>query len=143
MSPVGERITVVLPDPTGARYGMPTYPWGQAPTHLATRRQLARQGLRKNGHDPVAQLLRPRRRRPYQPLRAYLYDTRTAAPRRPWTPAKQAAVLTAARARRRCTGPCGTTGLDYIPRQAGQYAGWCNTCIDNQQTGRRSSCRAA
>ena len=44
-------------DPTGARYGLPTYPYSCAPDGLATIRQLRAAGLRPGGHDPVAQIL--------------------------------------------------------------------------------------
>lgn len=33
-------------DPTGARYGIPTFPWRYAPDGYATRRQLRARGLR-------------------------------------------------------------------------------------------------
>ncbi|WUI00952.1 hypothetical protein OHR68_03780 [Spirillospora sp. NBC_00431] len=33
-------------DPTGVRYGIPTWPWRMAPEHLRTRRQLAAAGQR-------------------------------------------------------------------------------------------------
>ena len=103
---------VITYDPTGEIHGLPTFPWGAAPAGMATRRQLAEKGLRKNKQDPAAQLLRPRRRRP--PLVAYLYRVDLAAKKRPMTPAKYAAVLAAVRARRVCQGPCGRRDLDYI-----------------------------
>jgi hypothetical protein len=58
-------------DPTGARHGIPTYPWRCAPDGLATRRQLRARGLRPGGQPVAAQVLRPRYRR--GPLVAYLY----------------------------------------------------------------------
>lgn len=109
--------TTVISDPTGDIYGMPTYHWRDAPPGLATRRQLTQQGLRKNRQDPCAQVLRPRARR--EPLVAYLYDITLAAPRRPWTAAKQAAVEKAAAARKVCRN-CGDR-LDYVPRD---YTCW-------------------
>lgn len=114
--------TVVINDPTGEIYGFPTYRWHCAPKHLMTRRGLSKAGLRKNGHDPVAQMLRPRRgsKAGRGPLTAYLYDSRQAAPKRPMTPNKIAAVHTAARAKRRCEN-CGP--IDYIPRH-----GVCEDC---------------
>lgn len=118
--------TVVINDPTGDIYGdLPTYRWGNAPRTLATRRQLSEQGLRKNGHDPVAVMIRPRRRRPNNPLIAYLYDTNLAAPKRPFAWAKLAAVYTAAAARRRCDY-CGP--VPYIPQ-----AGICNDCRETRK----------
>ena len=104
---------VITLDPAGDLHGLPTFPWQAAPAGMATRRQLAAQGLRPNGQDPAALVLRPRRRRP--PLVAYLYRVDLAAPKRPFTPAKRAAVLTAARSRQVCAGPCGRRDLGYIP----------------------------
>ena len=46
-------------DPSGARYGIPTYPWRLAPDGYATRRQLRARGLRPGGQDVAAQLLVP------------------------------------------------------------------------------------
>lgn len=114
-------------DPTGEVYGLPTFPWEQAPEGLATRRQLSARGLRPGGQSPAAQIVRPRRRRPAQPLVAYLYRVDQAAPKRPFTPAKQAAVRTAARSRQVCAGPCGRRDLGYIPPK---YTGFrCWDCV--------------
>lgn len=44
-------IKVEFYDPTGSRYGFPTFPYRYAPDGLATRRQLRRDGLRPNGQD--------------------------------------------------------------------------------------------
>jgi hypothetical protein len=55
---------------------------------------------------------------------AYLYDSKMAAPRRPWTAARQAAVQAAADAKKWCRG-CGER-LDYVPRDF-----TCNPCHDN------------
>ncbi|ARZ68738.1 hypothetical protein SMD11_3094 [Streptomyces albireticuli] len=44
-------------DPTGARHGIPTYPWSLAPDGLATRRQLRDQGLRPGGQEIAAQVM--------------------------------------------------------------------------------------
>ncbi|MFE1771195.1 RRQRL motif-containing zinc-binding protein [Streptomyces sp. NPDC059008] len=87
-------------DPTGERFGIPTYPWKLAPDGYATRRQLRARGLRPGGQGVAAQLLRPRRRR--EPLTAYLYRTDQAKPVRPMTPAKRAALAKALAARRTC-----------------------------------------
>jgi hypothetical protein len=115
-------MAAIITDPTGEVYGFPTYPWRNAPQHLMTRRTLGKAGLRKNKQDPVAQMLRPRRKgRP--PLLAYLYDSTKAAPRRPWTPAKQAAVQKAADSRKWCS-QC-ERELDYVPRDK-----TCNECHD-------------
>lgn len=116
-------LTPVISDPTGERYGFPTYRWGDAPKHLMTRRELAKAGLRKGGQDPVAVM------RHYVEgwQVAYLYDSHTALPRRPWTPARQAAVQKAADAKRKCgaccdpinpnTGECVTCGTPRIAPQ--------------------------
>jgi hypothetical protein len=120
---------VIIEDPTGERYGLPTYHWGHAPEGLATRRQLAKMGLRKGGQDVAAQMLRARKRRPAEPLTAYLYRIDLALPRRPFTEAKLAAVWTAAHSRKKCDGPCGRRWpeLEYVPR-----FGLCNECRDGK-----------
>jgi hypothetical protein len=112
-------LTPIVSDPTGEVYGFPTYRWGDAPEYLMTRRQLTKAGLRKGGQSPVAAM------KIYVEgwQVAYLYDSRTALPRRPWTPAKQRAVQKAADSRKRC-GTCGQR-LDYVP-----HAGECNPCTD-------------
>lgn len=87
-------------DPTGARHGIPTYPWKCAPDGYATYRQLRARGLRPGGQPVAAQVLRPRYRR--GPLTAYLYRVDDAKPVRPVTPAKWAALAKANAARRTC-----------------------------------------
>jgi hypothetical protein len=79
---------------------LPVYRWRLAPDGLATRRQLRAQGLRPGGQPVAAQLERPRRRR--GPLVAYLYRVDLAAPVRPMTPGRWAALAKANRARRLC-----------------------------------------
>lgn len=118
------RIPPVVTDPTGELWGVPTYLWGQAPTGLATRRQLAAKGLRPGGQPVAAQI----RRSPRGRLVANLYHLDLARPQFAMTPAKRAAVLTAAAARRRCYGPCGRTDLTYIPRQGAPCYGVCWDC---------------
>ncbi|WP_062980296.1 RRQRL motif-containing zinc-binding protein [Nocardia flavorosea] len=76
---------------------VPVYPWRCAPAHLRTRRQLAADGLRPNGQDPVGLVERPRRRG--EPLTAYLYDIRLAAAKREASPAQLAALERATRER--------------------------------------------
>lgn len=67
-------------DPEGRRHGgVPTYPWGTAPQHLRTFRQLRAQGKRP-GAEWEAQVLRGRRGK--EPLKAYLYDAEQAKPKR-------------------------------------------------------------
>ena len=108
-------IRVEFYDPTGSRYGLPTFPFHQAPDGLATRRQLRADGLRPNGYDPVAQILWRHRK---QTRTAYLYRRDLAAPKRAATAAQLAAVAKALRARRTCRH-CGITRPYYIPRRTG------------------------
>ncbi|MFR9773856.1 RRQRL motif-containing zinc-binding protein [Nocardia sp. SC052] len=61
--------------------GVPTYPWLAAPAHLKTRRQLRAAGLRPNGQDIAAFMVR-KRRRGRKPLVAHLFDLAKAAPKR-------------------------------------------------------------
>ncbi len=102
-------------DPTGSRYGFPTFPYRYAPEGLATRRQLRTLGLRPDGHDPVAQILWRHRT---QVRTAYLYSLDLTRPKRAATPAQLAAVAKALTARRTCRH-CGITRPYYIPRSTG------------------------
>lgn len=70
------------------------YDWMSAPAHLKTRRQLRAAGLRPNGQDVAALMVRERRGRR---LVAHLYDVRLAAPKRTATPAQLIAVAKAVR----------------------------------------------
>ncbi|MFC7331469.1 RRQRL motif-containing zinc-binding protein [Marinactinospora rubrisoli] len=111
-------------DPTGERYGIPTYGWGWAKAFdpdLLTRSQLRAQGLRPGGQQPVAQLMwRSRRARDRSGIRiAYLYDRRRAAPVRPMTPARREALAAAMRARRTCP-TCETVYPWCIPTSLGE-----------------------
>ena len=106
-------------DPTGARYGLPTFGYDSAPTGLLTRRQLRAAGLRPNGQPITAQLLWRKGKRV-----AYLYRRDLAAPVKPATPAQLAAVAKALTARRTCR-ECGITRPYYIPRRTGA----CLDCI--------------
>ncbi|MFF8996183.1 RRQRL motif-containing zinc-binding protein [Streptomyces sp. NPDC014983] len=116
-------------DPTGAEYGIPTYPRRLAPEGLATRRQLRAQGLRPNGQDVAAQILWHGRRNPLTRLRpvrvAYLYRIDLAAPVRPMTPGRQRAVAAMLRARRTCP-LCQVTHPYVIPTSLG----CCPGCAD-------------
>ncbi|WP_328554311.1 RRQRL motif-containing zinc-binding protein [Streptomyces sp. NBC_00358] len=103
-------------DPTGAQFGIPTYPWRYAPDGLATRRQLRARGLRPGGQSIAAQLMRPRHRR--GPLVAYLYRVDCAKPVRPMTPGKRAALANAMRARRTCPA-CALDAGYVIPASLG------------------------
>ncbi|WP_433622764.1 RRQRL motif-containing zinc-binding protein [Nocardia sp. CA-120079] len=75
--------------------GIPTYQWRCAPSHLRTLRQLASQGLRPNGQDIAGKLPLPKQKDRV----AYLYDINQAAPKRVFTPARQAALAKANRER--------------------------------------------
>ncbi|PWR12490.1 hypothetical protein DKT69_23915 [Micromonospora sicca] len=112
-------LAVEFYDPTGTRYGFPTFPYLDAPTGLATRRQLRAAGLRPGGHDPVAQILWRRGKRV-----AYLYRLDLAAPKRVATPAQREAIAKALRARRTCRS-CDLVQPYYIPRRTGA----CLDCI--------------
>ncbi|WP_371497849.1 hypothetical protein OG871_18010 [Kitasatospora sp. NBC_00374] len=79
---------------------IPTYKWRQAPDGYATLRQLRKRGLRPGG-QPVAAQLQWRSRFGGHAL-AFLYRIDLAAPVRPMTPAKAAALAAANRARRMC-----------------------------------------
>lgn len=88
-------------DPTGARYGIPTFPWRLGPDGHATRRQLRARGLRPGGQPIAAQLMRSNRRRGGVQV-AYLYRIDRAKPVRPMTSRKWGALALAMLARRTC-----------------------------------------
>ena len=114
--PIEAGFTSRFFDPTGSRYGMPTFGYHGAPTGLATRRQLRADGLRPNGQPVIAQILWRSGKRV-----AHLYRRDLAAPKRDATPAQLAAVQKALVARRRCRH-CGVTRAYYIPRRTGACA---------------------
>lgn len=87
-------------DPTGARYGIPTYPWRMAPDGYATRRQLRARGLRPGGQEVAAQVMVTSRR--HGARVAYLYRLDLAKPVRPMTSRKWGALALAMLARRTC-----------------------------------------
>jgi len=106
-------------DPTGERHGLPTYNFRHAPRDLATRRQLAAQGLTPGRQGIAAQILWRRGRRVRV---AYLYRPKLAWPKREATDAQLAALLKAWVAL--CTCPtCGREFGYYIPRRFGE-------CVD-------------
>jgi hypothetical protein len=111
-------------DPAGTRYGIPTYPWQQAPPHLATRRQLAAQGLRPGGQHVQAQILW--RTRGGAVRVAYLYETHRALPKRIPSAAQRAALAKALAARRTCPR-CHTDRGYVLPIRIGA----CNECADD------------
>ncbi|MCQ6253292.1 RRQRL motif-containing zinc-binding protein [Streptomyces malaysiensis] len=109
-------------DPSGARYGIPTFPWRLAPDGLATRRQLRARGLRPGGQPVQAQIMRANRRAGGTQV-AFLYRLDQAKPVRPMTAAKSAALAAAMLARRTC--PACLTDAGYcIPTSLGL----CVTC---------------
>jgi hypothetical protein len=103
-------------DPDGDRHGLPTYPYRWAPTKLATRRQLRAAGLRPGGQPIAGQILWRHRK---QRRVAYLYDIAKAKAKRTATPAQQAAIAKALRARRTCP-TCRQVKPYYIPRRTGE-----------------------
>ena len=109
---------MVFYDPTGERYGIPTYPFKLAPSGLATLRQLRADGLRPGGQNIAAQLMWRKGKRV-----AYLYRVDLAKPKRTASPAQRAALDKALTARRTC-GSCGQLRDYYIPRRTGA----CLTC---------------
>ncbi|WP_393097846.1 RRQRL motif-containing zinc-binding protein [Streptomyces sp. LN325] len=104
-------------DPTGARYGVPTYPLRLAPDGLATRRQLRAQGLRPGGQPIAAQTMRVNRRAGGVRV-AYLYRLDLALPVRPMTSRKWGALALAMLARRTCP-KCQITYSYCMPRSLG------------------------
>ncbi|MER6132619.1 RRQRL motif-containing zinc-binding protein [Streptomyces sp. NPDC001815] len=111
-------------DPTGARHGIPTYPWSLAPDEgLATRRQLRAKGLRPGGQAIQAQVMRVNRRRGTVRV-AYLYREDLAKPVRPMTSRKWGALALAMLARRTCPR-CQLDAGYCIPTSLGM----CGTCL--------------
>jgi hypothetical protein len=104
---------MVFYDPTGERYGLPTYPFKFAPDGLATVRQLRAKNLRPGGQSVVAQLMWRKGKRV-----AHLYRIDLAKPKRTATAAQLAAIDKALRARRVCPA-CGDLKDYYIPRRTG------------------------
>ncbi|MEU1452811.1 RRQRL motif-containing zinc-binding protein [Streptomyces avermitilis] len=116
-------------DPSGARYGVPTYPFRLAPEGLATRRQLRAMGLRPGGQPIAAQVMRVRRRAGGHQV-AYLYWIDPAMPVRPMTSRKWGALALAMLARRTC--PRCRLDVGYcIPRSYGV----CGLCLVTNEQG--------
>ncbi|MEV6864064.1 RRQRL motif-containing zinc-binding protein [Streptosporangium subroseum] len=121
------RIRARFWDPTGHKYGIPTYPWLMAPPHLLTRRQLTAEGLRPGGQGVQAQILWRSSRHGAPGMRAaYLYDRRFALPKRTATPAQLEALAKANAARRTCP-TCHRDAGYVLPRHLG-------TCLDCADT---------
>ncbi|NUL05350.1 hypothetical protein HRW07_19355 [Streptomyces lunaelactis] len=105
-------------DPSGNRYGIPTYPWRFAPDGYATRRQLRARGLRPGGQPIAAQVMRRCRGRKSGALVAYLYRIDRAKPVRPMTRGRALALAKAMTARRWCPVHQGDAGY-CIPTSLG------------------------
>ncbi|MBT2490405.1 hypothetical protein J7E96_18145 [Streptomyces sp. ISL-96] len=110
-------------DPSGAKYGIPTFPWRFAPDGYATRRQLRARGLRPGGQEIAGQVMRRSSRRRGGVAVAFLYRVDAAKPVRAMTPAKWAALAKAMCARRTCP-KCRTDAGYCIPTSLGM----CVTC---------------
>jgi hypothetical protein len=108
-----EEDPMVFYDPTGERYGVPTYPFKLAPAGYATLRQLHADGLRPGGQSVAAQLMWRNGRRV-----AYLYRVDLAKPKRTATSAQLDALARANRAKRVCPA-CGDLKPYQIPRRTG------------------------
>jgi hypothetical protein len=118
------RIRARYHDPTGVRYGIPTFWWQGAPDGYATRRQLRARGLRPAGQPVAAQILW---RGVGGERVAYLYRLDLAKPKRTATPAQRRAIGCALLARRTCT-TCRAVRPYFIPRSLGE-------CLDCAQGG--------
>lgn len=103
-------------DPHGTRFGLPTYPYRNAPTEYATRRQLRAANLRPGGQNIAAQILW--RHKGKQRV-AYLFEITGAKAKRTATPAQRAAIDKALLARRTCPTCTQVKGY-YIPRRYGE-----------------------
>ncbi|MEV4258737.1 RRQRL motif-containing zinc-binding protein [Spirillospora sp. NPDC049652] len=127
---MGRRSPARFYDPTGARFGIPTYPWKMAPGHLLTLRQLAARGLRPGGQQVIAQVLwhSTRYTRRVHIRAAYLYDVRLALPKRTPSERQRAALGKALAARRTCPD-CGRDAGYVLPRRLGV----CLDCFDRQE----------
>ena len=123
---VDDRVVFLPPgrrpvNPLGAG-SFPVFRFGWAPAGLATRRQLAALGLRPGGQQPWGRIEWRAGRR-----FADLYVIADAAPKRPVTPGKAAALAAAMRARRTCTR-CGTEADYCLPVSLGRR---CLDCLDH------------
>lgn len=120
------RTSLDCYDPHAQHHPIPTYPWNAAPEYLVTRRQLRAAGLCPGRYPAIAQCLRPRKRRPTEPLRAWLYDGRLATEKRTPTPAQQRSIAAMNRAHRICDTCRRDVGY-RIPRTP-PLAGECLDC---------------
>jgi hypothetical protein len=116
------RYRAAYVDPTGARYGIPTFAWRSAPAGYATARQLRAEGLRPGGQPVAAQVLW---RGIGGTRAAYLYRVDAAKPKRTATAGQRDAIDKALTARRTCPTCCHVRPY-YIPRSLGE----CLTCVN-------------
>jgi hypothetical protein len=114
------RYRAAFCDPTGARYGIPTFPWQGAPEGYATLRQLRVRGLRPGGQPVAAQILW---RGVGGTRTAFLYRIDAAKPKRTATPRQRETIGRALVARMRCP-TCRHVRPYVIPRTLGE----CLTC---------------
>ncbi|MFF7931827.1 RRQRL motif-containing zinc-binding protein [Streptomyces sp. NPDC007940] len=115
-------------DPSGTRFGVPTFPWRFAPDGYATRRQLRARGLRPGGQPIAAQVMRRHRGRKAGVQVAYLYLIDLAKPVRPMTSRRCGALALAMLARRTCP-KCRIT-YDYcLPTSLGM----CILCAHSEE----------
>ncbi|MCI2423970.1 hypothetical protein MOQ72_41885 [Saccharopolyspora sp. K220] len=101
--------------------GLPTFPFGLAPSGLATRRQLRAAGLCPGGQGIVAQIVWRRGK-----AWAGLYEVAKARPKRIPSLAQRKALVTAMAARRCCVR-CGRDAGHCLPRTT-------RTCWNCEQT---------
>ncbi len=111
-------------DPSGERYGLPTYPLHLAPAGLATRRQLRAMGLRPGRQEIQAQVIWKHQGPTGSKRRvAYLYAVADAERKTPPTPGQLHPGAQALKARRTCP-TCGTERDYCISTKLGE----CNDC---------------
>ncbi|MFI6178557.1 RRQRL motif-containing zinc-binding protein [Nonomuraea sp. NPDC051191] len=95
---MASRIRTRFWDPSGARYGIPTYPRHLVPPHLRTLHQLAAQGLRPGPQGAQAQSLwRGRRPGPPRVRAVSLYDVQFALPKRTPSPRRRTDIFKTSR----------------------------------------------
>ncbi|MGY2025916.1 RRQRL motif-containing zinc-binding protein [Nocardia gipuzkoensis] len=111
-----------------------TFAWRAAPAHLRTRRQLRAAGLRPNGQDPAALMVREPAGRKRRRLWAYLFDVRLAAPKRTATPAQLAAVEKAVREHQSRAAERRGISREELTQSADPGPGW-NTDPTTHQKG--------
>ena len=121
-------------DPTGTRFGVPTFPWGWSHTFdpdLRTKAQLREEGLSIAGLEVAGQLMwRSTRAGNVGGVRtAYLYRRSLARPVRPLTPAQERALNRAHLARHTCA-ECGRVWDVYLPTGNGRQCPPPGGCAD-------------